>query len=115
MVKKIHVVNDAVRLEARPIEGKYPDFRRVFPESVSYEAGNYDFTYLNDFNKAAEYISGVKNKKASLTQNGIKPALVDLDCVDCVGVISPLRVESSITGAPKFIFDEPKVSVKEAA
>jgi len=42
-------------------------------------------------------------------------ALVDLDCPDCVGVISPLRVESSITGAPKFIFDEPKVSVKEAA
>ena len=38
-----------------------------------------------------------------------------VDCVDCVGVISPLRVESSITGAPKFIFDEPKVSVKEAA
>ena len=115
VVTKIHIVNDVVKLETRPIVGKYPDFRRVFPESVSYEAGNYDFTYLNDFNKAAEYISGVKNKKASLSQNGIKPALVDLDCVDCVGVISPLRVESSITGAPKFIFDEPKVSVKEAA
>ena len=115
VVKKIHVVNDVVRLEARPIEGKYPDFRRVFPESVSYEAGNYDFAYLDDFNKAAQYISGVKNQKASLSQNGNKAALVDIDCIDCAGVIMPLNVQSKILTKPKFLFDEPKVSVKEAA
>jgi len=115
VVTKIHIVNDVVKLEARPVVGKYPDFRRVFPESVSNEPGNYDFTYLNDFNKAAEYISGVKNAKAALSQNGLKPALVDIGEPDCVGVISPLRVESKITGVPKFLYDEPKESVKEAA
>jgi hypothetical protein len=98
-----------------PIDAKYPDFRRVFPESVSYEAGNYDFSYLDDFNKAAEYISSVKNKKASLSQNGNKAALVDIDCIDCAGVIMPLNVQSNILTKPKFLFDEPKLSVKEAA
>jgi DNA polymerase-3 subunit beta len=115
VVKKIHIVNDAIKLETLPIDAKYPDFRRVFPESVSYEAGNYDFSYLDDFNKAAQYISGVKNQKASLSQNGTKAALVDIDCIDCAGVIMPLNVQSNILTKPKFLFDEPKLSVKEAA
>ena len=115
IVKKIHILNDAIKLETLPIDAKYPDFRRVFPESVSNEPGNYDFAYLDDFNKAAQYISGVKNQKASLSQNGNKAALVDIDCIDCAGVIMPLNVQSKILTKPKFLFDEPKVSIKEAA
>ena len=115
VVKKIDVISDAVKLETLPIQGTYPDFRRVFPESVSNEPGNYDFTYLNDFNKAAEYIAGFKGKKAYLSQNGDKAALVDVES-DCVGIICPLKnVNDAIITKPKFLFDEPKESVKEAA
>jgi DNA polymerase-3 subunit beta len=115
IVKKIDVISDAVKLETLPIQATYPDFRKVFPESVSNEPGNYDFTYLNDFNKAAEYISGTKFKKAYLSQNGDKAALVDVES-DCVGIICPLKnVNDAIITKPKFLFDEPKESVKEAA
>lgn len=115
IVRKIHLVNDAIKLEVLPIDGKYPDFRRVFPESVSNEPGNYDFSFLNDFDKAAQYLAGHKKAKAALSQNGDKAALVDLDYPDCAGVVMPLKVQSYIVGKPKFLFDEPKQSVKEAA
>jgi DNA polymerase-3 subunit beta len=115
IVKKINIVNDSIRLETLPINGKYPDFRRVFPESISNEPGHYDFSYLNDFNKAAQYISGIKNAKAVLSQNGEKAALVSIDYQDCVGVICPLRNTSTlITGKPKFLFNDEE-SIKEAA
>lgn len=115
IVKKINIVNDAVKLETLPIEGKYPDFRRVFPESVSNEVGHYDFSYLNDFTKAAQYISGNKNAHAILSQNGDKAALVSLDYQDCAGVICPLRNTGElITGKPKFLFNDEEF-LKEVA
>jgi DNA polymerase-3 subunit beta len=115
IVKKINIVSDSVKLETLPIDGKYPDFRRVFPDSISNEVGHYNFAYLNDFDKAAQYISGVKNAKAILSQNGDKAALVSLDYQDCVGVICPLRNTGElITSKPKFLFNDEE-SIKEAA
>lgn len=115
IVKKINIINDSIKLETLPINGKYPDFRRVFPESVSNEVGHYDFSYLNDFTKAAQYISGNKNAHAILSQNGDKAALVSLDYPDCAGVICPLRNTGElITDKPKFLFNDEE-SVKEAA
>ena len=56
-----------------------------------------------------------KFKKAYLSQNGDKAALVDVES-DCVGIICPLKnVNDAIITKPKFLFDEPKESVKEAA
>lgn len=115
IVKKINIINDSIKLETLPINGKYPDFRRVFPESVSNQVGHYDFSYLNDFTKAAQYISGKKNAHAILSQNGDNAALVSLDYPDCAGVICPLRNTGElITDKPKFLFNDEE-SVKEAA
>jgi len=117
IVKKIHISNGYdVTLQSLPIDGKYPDFRRVFPESVSNEPGNYDFTYLADFNKVAEYLSGVKSKKALLGQNGTNAGLVDVGLRNWSGVIMPMvNVKPLIFNKPKFLSNETVELLKEAA
>jgi DNA polymerase-3 subunit beta len=71
-------------------DGKFPDYRRVIPESVSGEQGNeFNNTYLVDFDKVGYLTNG---GKASVLQNGLgNSALVHFSNENVIGVLMPLR------------------------
>lgn len=53
-----------------PLDGKYPDFRRVVPDRVSGEIGNYDGDLLARAQKALNFYFQSKGKLFKLTQGG---------------------------------------------
>lgn len=86
-----------------PVDGKFPDYRRVIPTAWSGAAGNYDPALVQKFVKAGK---ALKLKGAPLVrQNGEHgAALVHFYASDnFVGVLMPLRMFTEKTpdlGAP---------------
>lgn len=75
------------------IDGIFPDFRRVIPNTVSGENGCAQFNtdYISDFDKIGKLING---GKASLMLNGtIDAALVKFTDENVIGVLIPLKHE----------------------
>lgn len=84
-----------------PVDGKFPDFRRVVPASVTGEAGQFNADYIADFKKMANYINATKNLDCYIKQNGEQVAIVDI-CANKpefniygIGLIMPLRKSDS--------------------
>jgi DNA polymerase-3 subunit beta len=72
------------------LEGVFPDFRRVIPNSVSGIQGNeFNNEYLVDFDKIGKLLNG---GKASVLQNGTgMSALVKFTDENVIGVIMPFK------------------------
>lgn len=85
-----------------PVDGTFPDWRRVFPRKVDGTAGSFSFDLLARFSKAAREMG---SKHATLHQNGpSSPALVKFSCSpDLVGVIMPKRDDIGEESAPDWI------------
>lgn len=78
-------------LSFKPVEGVYPDYRRIFPRTVSGEPGRYSVELLAAFGKAGK---DMKHKGSPIVrQNGPHNAAVVhfYDNDDFMGVIMPLR------------------------
>ena len=62
----------------KPIDGNYPDWRRVIPEAAAMDgaAAQYQGEYLADFDKAAALLKGGRYGFARVYQDGKNPALV---------------------------------------
>ena len=73
-----------------PVEGKFPDYRRIIPTGGSGAAGDYDPALVARFAKAAK---ALKHKGVPIIrQNGKDSALVHFyACDHFVGVVSPYR------------------------
>lgn len=82
----------------KPVEGVYPDWRRVVPRksSVSGEAGLYSTDYLTRAGKALAIVDGLSGKAAAyhgeLHQNGSAPGVAVGKTQNTVIVISPRRI-----------------------
>jgi DNA polymerase-3 subunit beta len=78
----------------KPVEGKYPDYRKVIPKQASGERGSFNPHYLMHFHKAATVAFG-NRAMPQIWQNGDAGALV-LDSMnpDFVGVVMPMRDDS---------------------
>ena len=99
----VAIVNDQFSInyknnyyQVKAIDGHYPDFRRIVPESLNHELSHYNFEYLADFNKAMRLINNLGNSHQVILQhNGNKPAIVDLllhnEEWQSIGLIMPLR------------------------
>jgi DNA polymerase III sliding clamp (beta) subunit (PCNA family) len=94
----------------KTIDRAYPDWRRVFPKSVSGEAGFYDLEYLAKFAKIND---AVRIGRPILRQNGPDSgAIVTMTNPDFIGVIMPMRVTEQNSQAfladytPKLVGDE---------
>lgn len=87
-----------------PVDGRFPDYRRIIPENWSGEAAHFDPNLLMRFVKAAK---ALKHKGVPIVRNnGTTPALVHFYGVDdFVGVISPynhFREKEPDLGAPSW-------------
>jgi len=84
-------VNDVVM---EPIDGTYPDYKRVVPETISGETGQFNPIYIGDFGKIAKLVSGnrgLSSLPCHIQHNGNGPAIISFGRDDCFGVLMPMR------------------------
>ncbi|AIS48158.1 DNA polymerase III subunit beta family protein [Burkholderia pseudomallei] len=73
------------------VEGVFPDYRRVIPETTSGKLAQYNPAYLADMAKAAELLG---HKFSYVEHNGDGPARVTIPKYpDFVGVVMPVRAD----------------------
>ena len=84
------------------IDFAFPDWRRVFPSSVSGEAAQFDAAYPALFLKAARMFA--KDAQIRIGHNGLSPALVSWlpseAGLDAFGVLMPMRTKDHMTVPP---------------
>lgn len=87
---------DGVSYGFTPIDGTFPDWRRVVPMKFTGEAGHFNPEYVLDFTKAARIATGKRDAAARMQQNGPSdPALaafyLERDDLEGFGVLMPMR------------------------
>lgn len=78
-----------------PIEGSFPDWRRVAPSEVSGVPSQLNTEYFADFGKAAKFLNGGRKAFAGqgvfIAHNGTAPCVVTFQRDDCIGLLMPMR------------------------
>jgi DNA polymerase-3 subunit beta len=82
-----------LRISFKPVEGRFPDYRRVVPKDMSGVAGHYQPTYLGTFQKVGQLLLDTsKWVLPRVEQNGESAARVTFDGYDgFIGVLMPGR------------------------
>ena len=74
----------------QPMDGTYPDWRRVVPAKISGKTAQFDPRYVGDLAKAAKAL-GVKDAQAHIYHNGMSGALVTFGGrEDCCAILMPM-------------------------
>ena len=77
-----------------PIDGTYPDWRRIIPTKFSDELSQFDPKYVLDAHKATEKLHGRDTKNIVLRHNGVSGAMLyRVDYNDSFTIIMPRRTE----------------------
>lgn len=97
-----------------PIDGSFPDWRRVVPASTNGEIAQFGFKVLEKLAKVAKAL-GQDSGALGIAHNGAGPALVDLNVDDgaAFGVIMPRHI-SAPQGLPGWVHAAPE-AMKQAA
>lgn len=83
---------DDVSLNFAPLDGKFPEWRKVLPAKISGDAGDYNWRYLYDFNLLAQD-AGLNSLHGVLFyQNGDDPGVITAGSADFVGILMPQRM-----------------------
>lgn len=78
------------------IDGKFPDWRRVLPKTVSGEPAQYQAEYLGDFGRIAELLG---TKHPHVHHNGSSAAIVG-NLGAALGVLMPMRSDAEFSALP---------------
>lgn len=78
------------------IDGKFPDWRRVVPKTVSGEPAQYQAEYLGDFGRIAELLG---TKHPHVHHNGSSTAIVG-NLGAALGVLMPMRSDFEFSALP---------------
>lgn len=89
-------VTGATSAVTAPIDGKYPDWRRVLPKTVSGEPARYQAEYIGDFGRVAELLG---TEHPHIHHNGYAAAIVG-NLGAALGVIMPMRSDAEFSGPP---------------
>lgn len=91
--KNVLLSCNGLGLTCKPIDGIFPDWRRVIPKPVKeVKAAQYNADFLLDFQKIAILLQGKKDANAYITQVENDAALVRLCRSNhTIGVIMPIR------------------------
>lgn len=94
---------DGLKIGFTPIEGTFPDWRRIVPSETSGEAAQFNAAYLNDFAKASKMLGG--DTRPVLAHNGDGPGLVSFHSdIDAFGVLMPFRASIVPTKPPAWLY-----------
>jgi DNA polymerase-3 subunit beta len=86
----VTLASAAQTVSGKVVDGVFPTFRRVVPDTVNGEPAQYRNEYLVDFDKVGKLIDG---GKASVLTNGGSAALIKYTNENVVGVLMPFRHE----------------------
>lgn len=89
-------VTGATSAVTAPVDGRFPDWRRVIPKSVSNEPAQFQAEYIGDFGRVAELLG---SKYPQIHHNGASGAIVG-NLGAALGVIMPMRLDEPFTGLP---------------
>ncbi len=78
----------------KPVDGRYPDWRRVMPGSASLEVAQFDPSLVATVGDVHALLSGSTKSKPVVHHNGRGGALVSGLGRDALAVIMPLRVDA---------------------
>lgn len=78
------------------IDGKFPDWRRVLPKTVSGEPAQYQAEYLGDFGRIADLLG---TKYPHIHHNGSSAAIVG-NLGAALGVLMPMRSDAEFSALP---------------
>jgi DNA polymerase-3 subunit beta len=96
---EINYINNVFKAPA--IDGKYPDFRRVIPETINNEIAQFDPEFLMQFYKCAAILNGVKKPDVAIGHNGTGGAIVDIQNGKFLGIIMPYRSKADFSSYKK--------------
>lgn len=88
----------------RPVDGSFPDWRRVIPDEVTPDGktAQFDGAHVADFDKIAAILTGARGKAfCTLHHNGDNPAPVTFDDAPAIGVLMPRRTFGDLERSPK--------------
>lgn len=93
---RLTISHDLLDVTFHPIDGTFPDWRRVFPhDPVTGQIGQFDFEKLATFKKFSKEI-GITNPFLALNGEAA-PALVWFSgCPHIVGMIMPMRMQDEL-------------------
>lgn len=87
-------ITGATTASTKPVDGLYPDWRRVMPGSASLEVAQFDPALIATFGDVHLMLSGSTKSKPVIHHNGRGAALVSGLGRNAFGVIMPLRVDA---------------------
>ena len=91
---------DDVTVTGRPIDGAFPDWRRVIPcGSRPFARAHYDAKYLTRIYEMTKALD-VPGESVALDQYGVEPALFTIthpeNTVEIIGVLTPMRLKPHV-------------------
>ena len=106
---------DGLKIGFNPIDGTFPDWRRIVPSETSGEAAQFNAAYLTDFGKASKLLGG--DTRPVVSHNGEGPALISFQAdFEVFGVLMPFRASIIPTKPPAWLYPaKAKTESKEAA
>lgn len=87
-------ITGATTTTTKPVDGRYPDWRRVMPGSALLEVAQFDPALVATFGDVHALLGGSEKFKPVIHHNGRGGALVSGLGRDALGVIMPLRVNA---------------------
>jgi DNA polymerase-3 subunit beta len=98
---EINYINNVFKAPA--IDGKYPDFRRVIPETLSHEIAQFDPEFLSQFYKCAAILNSVKKPDVAIGHNGTGNggSIVDIQNGKFLGIIMPYKSKADFSSYKK--------------
>jgi DNA polymerase-3 subunit beta len=87
-------ITGATTTTTKPVDGRYPNWRRVMPAAASLEVAQFDPALVATLGDVHSLLSGSTKSKPIVHHNGRGGALVSGLGRDALGVIMPLRVDA---------------------
>ena len=81
----------------KPVDGQFPDYRRVIPQTITGEAACYQPEYLQRVQDAAADLGNAKQGGFGMGYNGNSAAVCPIND-DCLAIVMPLRQDMMTAG-----------------
>ena len=102
--------------KAVPVDGKFPDYQRVIPSSLSGEVSFINAEYLYDAAKALALIDGAKKQYAPyIAYNGNAPAIAYGGSDEALVLLMPMRGDRTNANESMLNWAKGRQSVAQAA
>ena len=88
---------------APAVDGTFPDWRRIVPQSVSGELAQFNPQYLADAREALATYQGFKTDKTAfhVAHNGTSPCVCTSNCDDALVIVMPMRDMGAVDAASR--------------